>query len=106
MHSGGVLADAAIPNQTLAGIRASFGPKVISGQLWERTVGVSPATMHIAFSSVAALLGSPGQANYSMANASLDAMARGWQEQASGRPPRCSPWRPLCRSTLAAGRTF
>lgn len=79
IHSGGVLADATLANQTLAGIRTAFAPKDSSALLWERVVGAQPGTMHVTFSSVAALLGSPGQANYSAANAALDAMASGWQ---------------------------
>ncbi len=81
VHSGGVLADAALPNQTLHGLRAAFAPKASSAQLWQQPVGLQPSAMHLLFSSVAALLGSPGQANYSAANASLDAMARIWQSQ-------------------------
>ena len=81
VHSGGVLADATILNQTLPGIRTAFAPKVSSAQLWERALGRQPGTMHVTFSSVAALLGSPGQANYSAANAVLDAMAQGWAAQ-------------------------
>lgn len=81
VHSGGVLADAAISNQTLPGIRAAFAPKASSAQLWHLPVGTQPSAMHLTFSSVAALLGSPGQANYSAANAVLDAMAAGWQAQ-------------------------
>jgi NAD(P)-dependent dehydrogenase (short-subunit alcohol dehydrogenase family) len=79
--SGGVLADAAIPNQALRGIRAVFAPKPCSAQLWQLPAGVQPCQGHLVFSSVAALLGSPGQANYSAANACLDAMAQGWQSQ-------------------------
>ena len=67
VHSGGVLADAAIHNQTLAGIRATYAPKATSAQLWKLPANLHASSMHLAFSSVAALLGSPGQANYSMA---------------------------------------
>ena len=81
VHSGGVLADAALSNQTLAGIRAAFAPKTASAELWQLPVGLHPSALHMTFSSVAALLGSPGQANYSAANASLDAMALQWQAQ-------------------------
>jgi NAD(P)-dependent dehydrogenase (short-subunit alcohol dehydrogenase family) len=81
VHSGGMLADAAIPNQTLSGIWAAFAPKASSAQLWQLPVGLQASAMHLTFSSVAALLGSPGQANYSAANAALDAMALSWQAQ-------------------------
>ena len=84
VHSGGVLADAAITNQTLAGIRAAFAPKASSTELWEAPVGLQPSALHLTFSSVAALLGSPGQANYSAANAVLDAMAQRAQQQVRG----------------------
>jgi hypothetical protein len=76
-----VLADAMLVNQTLKGIRASLAPKVSSAKLWERGAVLQPSTMHVVFSSVASLLGSPGQSNYSAANAMLDAMAAQWQAQ-------------------------
>ena len=81
IHSGGVLADATLPNQTLGGVRTVFAPKVTSAQLWQPRVALQPAPMHVAFSSVAALLGSPGQANYAAANALLDALAGAWRAQ-------------------------
>ena len=89
-HSGGVLADAALPNQTLHGIRAAFAPKVSSAQLWQQPVGMQPSVMHLLFSSVAALLGSPGQANYSAANASLDTAAQRAQAALALTRPDCS----------------
>lgn len=96
VHSGGVLADASLQNQTLHGIRAAFAPKTSSAQLWQLPVGLQPSALHLTFSSVAALLGSPGQANYSAANATLDAMALSWQAQVRGSLPgrtikRCLP---------------
>ena len=81
IHSGGVLADAAIANQTMQSIRTSFAPKASGAHLWQLPVGLQPSALHLTFSSVAALLGSPGQANYSAANAVLDATAHGWREQ-------------------------
>jgi len=82
-HSGGVLADATFPNQNLSRIRSVLAPKVDSARLWSNHTNLHPSTMHVVFSSVAALLGSPGQANYAAANAILDSMAESWQAQGS-----------------------
>ena len=92
-HSGGVLADATLPNQTLGRIRSVLAPKVDSAQLWGTQAGLQPTTAHVVFSSVAALLGSPGQANYSAVNSILDAMAETWQAQgASGLSVQWGAW--------------
>ncbi len=85
MHAGGVLADATVANQTLAGIRAVFAPKASA---WRHMAGgrlaAQPTHTAVLFSSVAALLGSVGQLNYSIANSWLDAAASG--SQAAGAP--------------------
>ena len=75
VHSGGVLADGTLPSITPASLRRVFAPKVDS--LWQLQAAVrhQPAAMQLLFSSVASLLGSPGQASYSSANAALDAAA-------------------------------
>ena len=83
-HSGGVLADAILAKQAPGGIRAVFAAKVAAAQRWRATMLVQPAAAEVLFSSVAALLGSGGQANYSAANAALDAMAVGLQQQVGG----------------------
>jgi NADPH:quinone reductase-like Zn-dependent oxidoreductase/acyl carrier protein len=76
VHAAGVLADATLRNQTVSGIRGAFGPKgpallQLRGHGWLEM----PRAFEVLFSSVASLLGSPGQANYSAANAFLDAEA-------------------------------
>jgi NADPH:quinone reductase-like Zn-dependent oxidoreductase/acyl carrier protein len=78
VHAAGVLADATLRNQTVSGIRGAFGPKgpallQLRGHGWLQM----PRAFEVLFSSVASLLGSPGQANYSAANAFLDAEAFG-----------------------------
>ena len=80
LHAAGVLSDATLPNQTLQRVRAVYGPKVAAlHQLGKYGLATSPGAFQILFSSVASLLGSPGQANYSATNAVLDGMAQAAQ---------------------------
>jgi hypothetical protein len=88
LHAGGVLADALLANLTVGAIRRAFAPKVASLARLQAPVQLQPAVKSMLFSSVAALLGSPGQANYSAANAALDAASQCAQQQVSV----CGDW--------------
>ena len=81
IHAGGVLSDATVGNQTPAGMRAVFAPKVTAAQKWQHAVQQQPTQAQILFSSVAALLGAPGQLNYAAANAAMDSLAAVWGAQ-------------------------
>ena len=94
LHASGVLADATLANQTLAGIRSVFAPKVLPVAALQSALLVQPAVTQVLFSSVAALLGAPGQANYSAANAALDVAAQ--HAQLKVRMPA-----PLVRSAVS-----
>lgn len=76
-HASGVLSDATLPNLDLASIRAVLGAKTAPLERLSWLSDSSPCAMQVLFSSVAALLGSPGQANYAAANAALDSAAQG-----------------------------
>ena len=82
MHAGGVLADATVARQSAAGIRAVFAPKAAAWGHATAALTTQPMRHSVLFSSVASLLGSPGQLNYSAANAWLDAAAAA--QQAAG----------------------
>ena len=81
LHAGGVLQDATVGNMTLARCRAVFAPKVVGLHNMDTMMGVSPMQSVVLFSSIASLLGGVGQANYSAANAALDAAASVRQAQ-------------------------
>ncbi|MEU5164218.1 SDR family NAD(P)-dependent oxidoreductase [Streptomyces sp. NPDC020875] len=75
VHAAGVLADATLAALTPDHVDTVLRPKTDAAwQLHELTAGL-PLTHFVLFSSFASLTGSPGQANYSAANAALDALA-------------------------------
>ena len=84
VHAGGVLADATVGNQTPRAMRAVFAPKVTAAQHMQHVLRSQPVKTQVMFSSVAALLGAPGQLNYAAANAAMDCMAAQWQAQGQG----------------------
>ena len=73
IHSGGQLSDALLVNMRPSNVRSVYASKV-SGLLglWA-DASLQPTAHNVAFSSVAALLGSAGQSNYAAANAVEDA---------------------------------
>ena len=83
VHSAGVLADALLSNQTQVGLQKVWGPKAAAARAMHRAgcETNNELELFVLFSSVAALLGNPGQANYAAANACLDALSHGRQEQ-------------------------
>lgn len=76
-HAAGVLRDAALDRQTHKGVREVLAPKLGGVQALSRAAGLQPTSVRVLFSSIASLLGSPGQGNYAAANACLDC----WSEQ-------------------------
>jgi NADPH:quinone reductase-like Zn-dependent oxidoreductase/acyl carrier protein len=100
MHAGGVLADATVARQGLYSIRQVTAPKTKTMLLWQQYTGAAPITHQVLFSSVASLLGSPGQSNYAAANAGLDGLAS--QLTASGVPAVSVQWGAWAGGGMAA----
>ena len=77
VHAGGVLRDSLLLRQSASAYRSVWSSKVSSMHaLLEKCASMERGTLQVAlFSSVAALLGSAGQCNYSSANAALDSQA-------------------------------
>ena len=81
IHAAGVLDDGLLQGQTWARFERVIAPKVTGA--WNLHLCTKDIKLDflVLFSSVASLIGSPGQSNYSVANAGLDAIARYRQSQ-------------------------
>ena len=75
MHASGVLRDAMVAAQYAGGVREVVGAKVSGAVRLMGATQTAPLESAVMFSSIAALMGSAGQANYSGANAALDQRA-------------------------------
>jgi myxalamid-type polyketide synthase MxaE and MxaD/epothilone polyketide synthase C/epothilone polyketide synthase D len=81
IHAAGVLADSTLLQLNEERLKAVLSPKVQGAwNLYTLTLNL-PLDFFVLFSSVASVLGSPGQSNHSAANTFLDALARHVQSQ-------------------------
>jgi malonyl CoA-acyl carrier protein transacylase len=75
VHAAGVLDDGVLSQQSWDRFERVFRPKIDGAWNLHELSADLPLRFFVLFSSVAALMGSPGQGNYTAANAFLDALA-------------------------------
>jgi len=101
MHLAGVLDDRVLQKQNWQGFAKVMAPKVKGA--WNIHVHTQdlPLDFFVCFSSIASVLGSPGQGNYAAANSYLDALTH--YRQQKGLPGLTVNWGPWGESGMATG---
>lgn len=90
VHAAGVLDDATLGTLDPARLLAVLEPKVAGSWNLHNLTADLPLDFFVMFSSLAGVLGSPGQGNYAAANAFLDALAS--LRASQGRPALSIAW--------------
>jgi 1-acyl-sn-glycerol-3-phosphate acyltransferase len=90
VHAAMVLDDAPLAQLDAPRFRTALAPKVGGAWNLHRQTAGDALDFFVLFSSIAALLGNPLQANYAAANAVLDALAH--HRRALGRPALAVDW--------------
>jgi surfactin synthase thioesterase subunit/NAD(P)-dependent dehydrogenase (short-subunit alcohol dehydrogenase family)/aryl carrier-like protein len=103
VHAAGVLDDGVLAQQTPARFEKVLAPKAAGGWHLHEQTRALPLDFFVMYSSMASLLGSPGQGNYAAANAFLDGLA--WRRRALGLPATSVNWGPWAEVGMAATRS-
>ncbi|MEY2833930.1 MAG: hypothetical protein RLZZ574_3189, partial [Cyanobacteriota bacterium] len=104
IHAAGVLNDGLLQNQTWTNFQQVIAPKVTGGWNLHQVTQDLELDFFVLFSSVASLIGSPGQSNYTVANAGLDAIAR--YRHSQGLPALSINWSAWADSGMAVEQGF
>jgi NAD(P)-dependent dehydrogenase (short-subunit alcohol dehydrogenase family)/acyl carrier protein len=100
VHLAGVLDDALLRQQSLERFRTTLAPKAFGACYLDRLTKNDDLDFFIVSSSVSSLLGSPGQANYSTANALLDGLVA--ERKAQGLPATGVNFGPWAKGGMAS----
>ena len=103
IHAAGVIDDALVAQLELDRIRRVFEPKVLGAWHLHELTRNDPLDFFVSYSSVAAHLGSMGQAHYAGANRSLEALAQ--LRRAQGLPALTIAWGAIGETGFLAHHT-
>ncbi|KPM53925.1 beta keto-acyl synthase [Frankia sp. R43] len=104
VHGAGALADSTLEAKTPDAVRRVLTPKLtglrnvldalgaLDASEESRSGAASPLGHLVLFTSVAGLMGNPGQADYAAANEALGRLAAGWKHAAPGRHITAIDW--------------
>ncbi len=104
IHAAGLIDDAMVLQQTPERIARVMAPKVQGAWLLHEHSRDLPLDFFVSFSSIASLMGSPGQTNYAAANAVVDRLMQ--QRHAEGLPGLSINWGPWAETGMAADMSF
>src|SRR6201999_4420543 len=93
LHAAAVLDDGLLGALDEARFARVIRPKLMGAMLLDRLTRADPIQTFLLFSSISALLGNPGQANYVAANAALEGIAK--RRRAQGLPAVAVGWAPI-----------
>ncbi len=100
IHAAGILDDGILQGLSWERLTTVMAPKIKGTWNLHNLTQDLPLDFFVMFSSVASLLGSPGQGNYAAANAFMDAIAH--YRQAKGLPALSINWGPWAETGMAA----
>ncbi|MBI1248546.1 aminotransferase class I/II-fold pyridoxal phosphate-dependent enzyme [bacterium] len=98
-HAAGVLDDATLPQQSWKRFEKVMSAKVDGSWCLHQLTRELPLDYFVCFSSIAAMIGSPGQANYAAANAFMDSLCV--HRKAEGLPALSINWGPWSGGGMA-----
>jgi myxalamid-type polyketide synthase MxaE and MxaD len=102
IHAAGVVEDRTLQEMGEEQFMRPIRPKILGGWNLHMATRGLPLDFFVTYSSAAALLGSPGQGNYTAANAFLDALAHA--RAAEGLPAMSIQWGAFSEVGLAAAQ--
>ncbi len=100
IHAAGVLDDGVLRQQNAERFAKVLAPKVAGAWHLHTQTMDRPLDFFVCFSSVASLLGSPGQGNYAAGNAFMDALVH--HRRSLGLPAQSINWGPWAEAGMAA----